>query len=159
MRRLSLVLIFAVIVGAGAGIVALTRGSLGDGPLTPDQATSRMRTVLAQMSFPPGYQASADTARLFSQPGTVYAPGVAEGLAGDEWFCAWAGEWRTYRSQDPGRASAAVDTILGPYPSGPFWESINPPDRPGLLSDVQAAKLGDPRKLLAEMSAFQCRVP
>ena len=156
MRRASFLLTFAAVIGAAVAIVFFVQSRPGEQSLSAGQAAAQMRAELAKLTFPPGYQVPQNVEKLFAQPHTVYAPGVAEALAGDAWFCAWGQEWRTYRASDPSRAIGAIDTILAPYPGGPFWQSINPPDRPGLLNDINTAKLGDPRGLLSEVAGFSC---
>jgi len=155
-RRASILLTFAVVIGGAIAIVLLTQSRPGGQSLSAGQAADQMRAELAKLTMPSGYQSPQDVEKLFAHANTVYAPGVAEAWAGDAWFCAWGQEWRTYRGSDPSRAMAAIDTILAPYPAGPFWQSINPPDRAGLLSDINAAKLGDPRGMLSEVAGFSC---
>lgn len=150
----------SAVVGIGlflgvAGVLIFALSARPEESSSPGDIQREYSAVIQSLEFPPDFQPRAEDPAA-AQGSGVFVGGVGAVDAGNAWFCAWAFEWDKYRNSDPARASRALDTIAGSYPTGPFWESLAAPDGAGLKREIDQARLGSPQAMAAEIDAFGC---
>jgi hypothetical protein len=74
---------------------------------------------------------------------------------GDQWVCAWSGDWLESRLTDEARATADLQTLdkVKQIHAWAYWDD---PGRTIVLDAISKARLGDPEPMVNMRTLWAC---
>jgi hypothetical protein len=109
------------------------------------------RTEFNSLQWPPGVQM-----RTFPPAGSDrFQAGFGIARIGDQWTCAWSGDWLDSRLTDEARAKNDLQTLdqVKQIHAWAYWDD---PGRAIVLDAIAKAKLGDPEPMVKMRTLWAC---
>jgi hypothetical protein len=140
--------VFALALGVSACNTAPTpTGDFGDQSAMQAEAQKEFNSL----KWPPGVQM-----RTFPPAGTDrFQNGYGISQIGDQWLCAWSGDWIDNRLTDEARAKQDLETLDGVQQIH-GWKYWDDPGHTVILDAISKAKLGDASPMVALRKLWSC---